>query len=536
LILGAICGGSGAGLAAEAIPDLDWLAGQTAVSFQSYQLQITTRELSNRVTVQAEADLRVTARETDRFYFLLAGYYQAQLEEVKLEGKNVLWRKQADVYWIELPDAKKRGDILTLKMRYSILPKNVSRAVPLELSGGWYPRGLLPEPVQAEMELVAPPGFLGIGNGNLKGIRAYPFQHSGYVWRTLQPVTALAATIGRYQIASRLVRQKAYRVFYLPGLSNSFRDDLVGYAADLGQFYQDKFGAAAFNELSVVVSDLSNEDNCNGSLVLLHLPGNKQSRFVFFNLAHEIAHCWWGNLLYPRSLRDWWLAEGFAGYSGYLAVEHFAPPGTGAAQAARKLLEKWRLDYQKSYQSRRAAQISELSLAELSPYDLQYQLLYHKGAYVLHMVRRTLGEAKFGDYLQEFVKRYGGSGAGIRDFTELGVELYGAQLLEFYRQWVYSSGWYNLALRNVKVRSYQGKYAVSFVMANTGQLYLPETVDFEIITARETFAETLSFKQVNVTIQKMLSAKPKKIILNPRYNILEPAIADNVWTNRFFKR
>ena len=524
--------GSGVALAAAPIPDLDWLAGQAAVSFTGYQLQIVPSQFSNRVTVQAEADLRVTARETDRFYFLLADFYQVQVADLKLDGKNVSWHKQADVYWVELPAAKKRGEALELRLRYSLRPKLVSKRVPLELCGNWYPCGLVPEPVQAELELVAPPGFLGIANGILKGVRTYPFQYSGYVWQTTQPVTALAATIGRYQIVSRLTREKAYRVFYLPGISNAFRDTLLEQAVGLGQFYQDRFGGMPLQELSVVVSDLTNEDSCSGSLVLLHLPGNKQSRYTYFNLAHEIAHFWWGNQIYPRSLHDWWLAEGFANYSAYLAVEHFTLQGESTG-GTRPVLEKWRADYQKNYQKLRSAQISELSLAELSPYDLQYQLLYHKGAYVLHMVRQTLGESKFNSYLTEFVKRYDGGPAGIRDFTGLGVELYGTQLLDFYRQWVYSAGWYNLALRNVKVQHARGKYAVSFMMVNTGQLYLPEMVDLEVITVTENYAEVLPFKGVSVTIQRMFSAKPKKILLNAKHNTLEPLIADNVWTNRF---
>ncbi len=527
LILFTVGGGS---LLAETGPDLDWLAGQTAVSYQNYQIQVTTRNDSNRITVSVDADLRVSIAETDRFYFLLAQFSQLQIEEAKLNGKPVSLRKQAEVYWVDLPASKKRGDVLSFGIRYSFRANAASKTVLLELTGNWYPRSLVPDPATAEVELVAPPGYFGVGNGNLQGVRTYPFQQMGYVWRTSQPLTALGVAVGRYQIATKMNKGRLYRLFYLPGTTPAFRDKLLEQGAAVGEFFLGKFGGVAFTEFSIVMNDFASEADSNcSSLIFIHVPGNRANRFSLFTLAHEMAHYWWGNLVYPKTLHDWWLAEGFANYSAYLALERVAPD----APQTRAQLQQWRSEYEKAHRESKSYQISELSLAELSPYDLQRELLYHKGAYVLHMTRVVLGETKFGNYLAEFVRRYANRPAGIRDFTGLGVELYGAPLLDFYRQWVYTAGWYNITLRNVTVQAKQGKFVVSFTIQNTGQLNLPETVDLEIITGSEVYSEALSFRNVNVTMQRTLPAKPKRIMVNGKYNILEPNVADNIWTNRF---
>jgi hypothetical protein len=527
---------------ADIAPDLDQLAGQTVVRFEHYQIQVAARTEarhlfpwpeSSRLNLWVEARLRITGSETDRFYFRLTSYANLRIEELRVDGQKVQYRRQADFFWVELPVSRKRGEVLTLLARYNFSFKPAGKQVPVELNGTWYPRGLLPEPVTAELELLAPPGYIGVGNGNLIGVRSYPMQLLGYVWRINQPQTSLGASIGRYQISTRSIKDRLYRVFAVSDFDNQSRQNLLEQVADLGDFFQGKFGGTAYSDLTLVVSDTGLEDACTGTVLFLHPKRDRNRQITLYRLSHEISHYWWGNLIYPKELRDWWTVEGFACFSSVLALERFGPdPKTAAIKNAGAALRHWRAEYQSCRDNYRQLGIAEMSLAEIGPYDIQRDLFYSKGGYVLHMARLILGEAKFSAYLQEFVKRYAGRSAGIRDFTGLGVELYGSQLMDFYRQWVFSSGEYNIALRNVKVRPDQGKYFVSFEIVNTGQLFLPNSVDLEIITGNEVHTEVLPFKQVSVTIQKTLTARPKRIAINAQSNILEPRISDNVWNNR----
>jgi len=172
--------------------------------------------------------------------------------------------------------------------------------------------------------------------------------------------------------------------------------------------------------------------------------------------------------------------------------------------------------------------IPEMSLAEIGPFDLQRELHYSKGAFVLHMIRYQIGDEKFYRYLQEFMKRYSGSKVGIREFTRLGTEMYGADLVDFFRQWVYSAGSYNLVLRDVKLtRLKGGGYRLDLTVANTGQLYLPDRAGLEIITPKKVYSETLQLRQVNVKIHRILTEKPVRITVNSGNNILEAIINDN---------
>jgi aminopeptidase N len=193
------------------------------------------------------------------------------------------------------------------------------------------------------------------------------------------------------------------------------------------------------------------------------------------------------------------------------------------------ILNDWREHYQQTYANLKDYQMPEMPLSELGPFDIQREILYNKGAFVLHMIRQFIGDHNFILYLQHFIAKYSYQKTTIRDFTGLGVELYGARLVDVFRQWVYSAGTYDITIQDVKVRPFRGKYQVTVELTNSGQLNLPDTVDMEITTNSKVYNDILSFKGLNVTIQKTLTEPPEKITVNARNDILEPNMDDNTW-------
>ena len=498
--------------------------------------------------IRARADLALTAAGGADCYFMLADIYRPTIKRLAINGRSVAYRHWNDIYGFRLPRQLSRNRKINLELDYEIISKFSSRLVFAELSGAWYPKNLLPERILAQFVLDVPAGMIGIANGELAVVQSAP-NSSRYWWLAERPQTNLAVSIGRYQSYIRLIHRRTYRIYAPQSLEADSRQ-LSWWASLIGERYQERFGGAGYHGLTLVINDTALEDTSFGALIFLHPDPNQPVNRKFFKLAHEIAHFWWGNLVTPKTPQDWWLAEGFANYSAFLICEQAKSlvsdglgtgprlPATGMIPALKPqtILEEWQKQYHDFLGNLRSYQIPEMSLAEIGPFDFQRELLYNKGAYVLHMCRSLLGDDNFFHLIRLFVAEYRMKQAGVRDFTRMGSALYGAKLADYFRQWVYSAGVYDVALQNVTITPAPTqapgetlrKYQLYFKIRAKGQLYLPDMVDLEICTAKQIYHEVLYFKGVNVTIQKTCDGPPQKITLNSFYHVLEADLTDNV--------
>jgi hypothetical protein len=510
-------------------PDVDLLIKKTSVRYLNYDFKIHCAK--SLITIKVKADLEVL-HSTHIVCFVLSDSLRARIIDLKVNTYPADIIRQGSLYRIEMPFWYKKGQRLELDLTYQFPVRNSSRQVLAEFRSDWYPKNLLPELVMARFQLDVPAGTIAIANGQLARVEQLPDRYIRYHWLQNQPATGLAITIGHYEAIYRSVNGRIFRLFSLPGIPRRFREQLLDWAVRICDFYHSRFGGDRFNDISIVLGDNPEEEAACGAMIFLHYTGEYLDfarKSSLDTLAHELSHDWWGNQIIPQNLTDWWLVEGFANYSALLAMENLG--ATDLKQTAKirgNILDRWRLDYQQMLINLEYYKIPEMSLAEIGPFDLQRELHYSKGAFVLHMIRYQIGDEKFYRYLQEFVKRYSGAKVGIREFTRLGTEMYGADLVDFFRQWVYSAGSYNLVLRDVKLtRLNGGGYRLDLTVANNGQLYLPDRAGLEIITPKKVYSETLQLRQVNVKIHRILTEKPVRITVNSGNNILEAIINDN---------
>lgn len=139
--------------------------------------------------------------------------------------------------------------------------------------------------------------------------------------------------------------------------------------------------------------------------------------------AHEVAHLWWGHAVGWNSYRDQWMSEGFSNLAASLFLQAAYP----------KEPQRFR-DYWKQMQTR----ITERNSAGFRPNDVgpltqgyrlnsgrtgnvSGDLLYPKGAFVLHMLRmmmwnRDTGDTKFKAMLRDFIETHRNSPISTDDF------------------------------------------------------------------------------------------------------------------------
>ena len=111
------------------------------------------------------------------------------------------------------------------------------------------------------------------------------------------------------------------------------------------------------------------------------------SSFPDFFLAHELAHQWWGQAIGWRNYHEQWLSEGFAQYFAALYAQK--QKGDDVFASVLRQLRKWGMDNSDQgpvYLGYRLGHVRDQS-------RIFRALVYNKGAAVLHMLRRLVGDA-----------------------------------------------------------------------------------------------------------------------------------------------
>jgi hypothetical protein len=158
--------------------------------------------------------------------------------------------------------------------------------------------------------------------------------------------------------------------------------------------------------------------------------------------AHEVGHQWWGNLVIPASYQDEWLMESLANYSALLLLEKKKGP---------KALDTVLADYKKHLLAENSDGKTFESMGPISwGYRLQTsasteawrRITYEKGAWIIHMLRRQMGEAQFAALLREACKRYQFHTLSTEQFLSLAEQFAPKKmnLKSFFDTWVYGTG------------------------------------------------------------------------------------------------
>jgi aminopeptidase N len=156
--------------------------------------------------------------------------------------------------------------------------------------------------------------------------------------------------------------------------------------------------------------------------------------FPEFFLAHEAAHQWWGQAVGWKNYHEQWISEGFAQYFAALYAQR--------ARGDRVFFDMLRQFRRWSLSESDQGPIhlgSRLGHVKRDPRVFR-ALVYNKGAAVLHMLRRLLGDEVFFRGVRRFYmdRRY--QKAGTEDFERAMEAESGRVLDRFFERWIYGSG------------------------------------------------------------------------------------------------
>jgi hypothetical protein len=321
------------------------------------------------------------------------------------------------------------------------------------------------------------------------------------------------------------------------------------------QIYTDYFGPLSFPHISLTQQSACNYGQSWPMLVYLPICGffdSTQRHFLGlsdFNAAtywdvvtpHEVSHQWWGHTVGFRGYRDQWMSEGFAQTSASIFLQLTRPKPDD-------FIHFWKLQHQliteKNEFGFRPIDVGPVTMGfRLSTpkagYDIYQNLVYPKGAYILHMIRMMMwtpkeGDAHFKAMMHDFVDTYRLQAATTEDFKAIvekhmlpGMDLEGNHTMDwFFREYVYGTdlpayhfesdfapsgdGW------KVHFKLVQSGVDAKFV--NAVPLYM-ELADGKIMRMGLIVAHGDSTVDQNFQLPK-LPAPIKRFIINYYYDVL----------------
>jgi hypothetical protein len=316
---------------------------------------------------------------------------------------------------------------------------------------------------------------------------------------------------------------------------------LKSLASDIAsamQFMASKFGPPALPHLTVSPIPGSFGQGFPGLIYLPTLAYLKQlpdsrspvteSQTLFFEdliEAHETAHQWWGNRVTSATYRDDWLMEALANYSALLYLEKTKGP-----HALDVMLESYRAQLlEKTAGGQTVESAGPIVLgprlsSSLSPASWN-AITYGKGSWILHMLRRRMGDLRFFAMLAAIPQRYDRADISTEQFRLLAAGFLpktdDPQLEAFFDQWVYGTGIPGLKLAYTLKGTAPALRLVGTVTQSDAGEDVSVSAPVEIQIARgNTVTEWVRTGSEPAAFSVALKQAPLKVTLDPNHAVL----------------
>ncbi len=462
---------------------------------QSYGVDIRYNPEQQSIVGQTSLNIEVVASSVNVLTLRLADSLAVQSVVSAEFGRMLSVRvRDRDSIVVDLPRTLARGDRLHLLVAYSgqLEPQSIDREaiapqlpdvrrnplqedleVPLDPSflysnrSYWYVQSETSGYSTARIAVTVPDPWVVVASGDpvsavpVTGPASAGASLRQFSFRTNEPIRYLAFLVARLspprtETVSLKGSEEPPRRTRLPGVEHDEVQvtvrtnprqqrrilDLQRTSANIIRFYTSLVGDFPFEALSVTaVEKQLPGGHSPGYMVVVATqgPGSTLSwgddpgllpDYPDFFLAHELAHEWWGQAVGWKNYHEQWLSEGFAQYFAALYAERSR--GKGTFDAIIRRMQTWATnesDQGPIYLGYRIGHVKGDS-------RLYRAVVYDKGALVLHMLRRLVGDEEFFAGLRRFYDTWRFKKAGTDDLRQAMEAESGVSLGRFFDRWV----------------------------------------------------------------------------------------------------
>jgi len=280
-------------------------------------------------------------------------------------------------------------------------------------------------------------------------------------------------------------------------------------APSILHFFEEYIGPYEFSTLANVQSTTRFGGMENAGCIFYDENAIDGTRSCEALLAHEIAHQWFGNSATEIDWPHLWLSEGFATYLTLIYQEKVK----GKEFVADELKQDRNqiISFCKNYPN---------PVIDSTQKDLMKLLnanSYQKGSWILHMLRKKVGDETFQKIIQTYYSTYRLSFASSKNFEDIAEKVSGLELTAFFNQWLRSPGIPQLSTReDIHVKSIQ----LTVTQLQNELLFnfpLQVLIKFK---GGATILETIQVSERTTIFEKKYSKKISSFELDPNVELL----------------
>ncbi|MFL5245287.1 MAG: M1 family aminopeptidase [Gemmataceae bacterium] len=291
----------------------------------------------------------------------------------------------------------------------------------------------------SELVVTAPEGFEVLSNGSLvEQTKNAAEKTSTFHWLQDKPHPSYLITlvIGQYDIV-KTEWDKIPVLYYVPKGHKDEIETTFKHTPEMIEFFSKRFGVRypwdKYAQVVVEQFSAGGMENTSATTLTEFALHDKRSLLDGSSdglISHELAHQWWGDMVTCRDWSHLWLNEGFASYMEALWDEHH----NGADDYAYNMLQKGR----GAIAGGKARPVVDRRYS--NPDAMFDARSYPKGAFILHMLRKQLGDDAFWKAIQKYGTDNRFQSVETGDFRKALEQVSGRDLERFFYDWTERAG------------------------------------------------------------------------------------------------